>query len=153
MNSNCKRNCVVPLQCDQSCGWGVSIPRMRVDIEDGKNLKFANPVRYAGKPQVAAHPLYEPLTRAIEQAMFGKGERHGGASVPFFEQPWFATAKQHGVGFLTGQAAKKLGEAQGKDYDAWQREMLGAIVYMGMALLFEASQRNNEKEVGKPEQT
>lgn len=145
----CSKQCLARVQCDNTCGRWLDIPSPISNL--GVKLSYANPLG-VGKPQVATHPLYDPLTRAIEQAMFGKGERHGGASVPFFEQPWFATAKQHGVGFLTGQAAKKLGEAQGKDNDAWEREMLGAIVYMGMALLFNATQKNNGV-AGKPEQT
>ena len=82
------------------------------------------------------HPLYAPLMCAIEQAMRGKGERHGGATTPFLEQQWVALAKSHGIGFLTGQAAKKLNEAAaGKSGEAYERELLGAIVYIGMAIL------------------
>jgi len=82
------------------------------------------------------HPLYAPLMCAIEQAMRGKGERHGGATTPFLEQQWVALAKRHGIGFLTGQAAKKLNEAAaGKSGEAYERELLGAIVYIGMAIL------------------
>lgn len=91
-------------------------------------------------PDVQAHPLYPVLVRAIEQAMFGKGERHGGASVPFEEQPIFHYAKMHGRGFLTGQAAKKLEEAAStRQGDAFTNEVLGAIVYAAAAILFEES--------------
>lgn len=87
---------------------------------------------------LVGHPLYEPLTDAIEQAMHGKGERHGGSVTPFLDQPWTVLAKAHGRGFLTGQAAKKLDEAvRGKAGEAFERELLGAIVYLGMALLYE----------------
>ena len=68
-----------------------------------------------GEPGRAAslrtHPLYPHFVAAIEQAMYGKGERHGGARTDFLEQPWLHYAKLHGPGFLTGQAAKKLEEA------------------------------------------
>ena len=38
---------------------------------------------------------------------------------------------------MTGQAAKKLEEAQRfTDHDKWEREMLGAIVYAAMAVLY-----------------
>jgi hypothetical protein len=87
---------------------------------------------------VRNHPLYEPLMQAIEQAMYGKGERHGGASVPFGDQPIFHYAKMHGRGFLTGQAAKKLEEAAStRSGEAFIQEVLGAIVYAGAAILHE----------------
>lgn len=84
------------------------------------------------------HPLYKPLMAAIHQAMFGKGERHGGASVPFLDQPIFHYARMHGRGFLTGQAAKKLEEAASKRHgEPFVQEVLGAIVYAAAALLRE----------------
>ncbi len=98
------------------------------------------------------HPLYPVFERAIMQAAFGKGQRHGGNATPFFEQPWVHLAKQHGRGFLTGQAAKKLDEASRirKDH-LFEQEMLGAIVYAAMAILCETSSAFNiagtEKEV------
>ena len=86
----------------------------------------------------ADHPLYPVMLAAISQAMFGKGERHGGAVTPFNEQPWVHYAKMHGRGFLTGQAAKKLEEAAStRSGEAFEQEVLGAIVYCGMALLKE----------------
>lgn len=91
------------------------------------------------KPQRAEeHPLYKPLMAAIHQAMFGKGERHGGAAVPFMDQPIFHYARMHGRGFLTGQAAKKLEEAASKRHgEPFVQEVLGAIVYAAAALLHE----------------
>lgn len=73
---------------------------------------------------------------AITQATKGKGQRHGGDKTPFLEQPWVRLYKTHGLGFLLGQADKKYHEACGKENkeDA-EREFLGAIVYLGMALL------------------
>ena len=94
-----------------------------------------------GKPpinlDILNHPLFDVFMQAIVQAMYGKGERHGGASVPFMEQQWVALGKSHGNGFLTGQAAKKLNEAAERgEYDAaFDREVLGAIVYAGMAYI------------------
>lgn len=82
------------------------------------------------------HPLAYVFAAAILQATEGKGVRHGGASIPFFEQPWAHYAKMHGRGFLTGQAAKKLEEAATtKEGEAFVQEMLGAMVYIGMAIL------------------
>ena len=84
-----------------------------------------------------AHPLTPIFAAAIQQAMYGKGERHGGALTPFMEQPWIHYAKLHGIGFLTGQAAKKLEEAAStKQGEAFIQEMLGAMVYTGMAILY-----------------
>lgn len=86
----------------------------------------------------AAHPLYPVLMAAIEQTMTGKGQRHGGSSTPFMEQPWTHYAKMHGRGFLTGQAAKKLEEAASQRFGlAFETEMLGAIVYAAMSIMVE----------------
>jgi hypothetical protein len=84
------------------------------------------------------HPLYPVFMAAIEQAMYGKGERHGGARTPFLEQPWVHYLKMHGRGFATGQAAKKLEEAAStRNGEAFESEVFGAIVYAGMAILKE----------------
>lgn len=88
--------------------------------------------------EMECHPLHAQYMRAIEQAMFGKGERHGGAKIDFLEQPWMHYAKMHGRGFLTGQAAKKLEEAAStRNGEAFMQEVRGAIVYLGMALIWE----------------
>lgn len=87
---------------------------------------------------VLDHPLYPVFMEAIEQAMYGKGERHGGAVTPFLEQPWRHYATLHGRGFLTGQAAKKLEEAASlRMGEAFIAEALGAVVYTGMAIITE----------------
>lgn len=87
---------------------------------------------------IAEHPLYPVFLEAISQAMYGKGERHGGEATPFLDQPWVHYAKLHGRGFLTGQAAKKLEEAaSGRSGDAFIQEVLGAMIYAGMAVLIE----------------
>ncbi len=87
---------------------------------------------------VLEHPLYPVLVAAIEQAMYGKGERHGGAATHFLDQPWRHYADMHGRGFLTGQAAKKLEEAASlRTGEAFVAEALGAIVYTGMAIITE----------------
>lgn len=87
---------------------------------------------------ILAHPLTPVLLAAVEQAMYGKGERHGGNATPFLEQPWVHYARMHGRGFLTGQATKKLEEAAStREGLPFETEILGAIVYLGMALLKE----------------
>jgi hypothetical protein len=84
------------------------------------------------------HPLYSVFRDAISQCVAGKGQRHGGGSAPFLSQPWLHYAKMHGRGFLTGQAAKKLVEAASKrEGQPFIDEALGAIVYLGMAVLHE----------------
>lgn len=98
------------------------------------------PVNHVNQPspEVMDHPLFPVLVAAIEQAMYGKGERHGGNVTPFLEQPWVHYAKMHGRGFLTGQATKKLEEASNqREGEAFETEVLGAIVYAGMSVLKE----------------
>jgi hypothetical protein len=93
-----------------------------------------------GHPETSPenHPMYPIFMAAIEQAMFGKGGRHGGNITPFFEQPWVHYAKMHGRGFLTGQAAKKLEEAANtRTGTAFETEVFGAMVYLAMAVLDE----------------
>ena len=90
---------------------------------------------------IGEHPLYEVMAQAIHQAMYGKGQRHGGNVTPFLEQPWAHYAKMHGRGFLTGQAAKKLEEAAStREGEAFESEVFGAMVYLGMAILHERGQ-------------
>lgn len=94
--------------------------------------------KYTPSKEVMEHPLFPVFCAAIEQAMNGKGKRHGGASIPFLDQPLFHYAKMHGRGFLTGQAAKKLEEAASTRHgDAFDTEVLGALVYAGAAALDE----------------
>jgi hypothetical protein len=104
----------------------------------------------AADPRKAAeHPLYEVFMAAIEQAMFGKGERHGGAQTEFTDQPWVHYGKMHGRGFLTGQAAKKLEEAAStRNGAAFETEVFGAMVYMGMAILHERKTLQTEASHG-----
>ena len=83
--------------------------------------------------------LVDTLMDAFAQASSGKGhERHGGG-LDFTEQPLFTIMREHGVGFATGQAAKKLGEShtilklRGKD--AAINELYGAIIYTAAAIM------------------
>lgn len=93
-------------------------------------------------------PLYKTLHEAAFQASRGKGsERHAGGKA-FIDQPIFTIAREHGLAFLTGQAAKKLGEAHtllsifGEERAI--AELYGAIVYTAAAalLLKEQSEKN-----------
>ena len=111
-----------------------------------KTLTPASSEDYEGEEdRVEDHPLYPIFMRVIEYTMRGKGERHGGCSVPFLDQPWNHYAKMHGRGFLTGQAAKKLEEAASiKEGEAFVDEVLGAITYAGMSILNEEERMKDE---------
>ena len=84
-----------------------------------------------------SHPLYEAFDDAVQQATKGKGVRHGGEATPFLTQPIFQIAKHTGVGGLIFQMVKKAQEACGKDdQEAFERELLGALVYGGAAYVY-----------------
>lgn len=93
------------------------------------------------------HPLNEIYSDAIDQCAGGKGNERHGQGQDFLSQKWVRIARQHGIGFLTGQAQKKLEEAMNyyhnNQADApirsewWEREMLGALNYLAMAIYFE----------------
>jgi len=103
-----------------------------------EELKASAALDAKAEAEVKEHPLYQVFMDAIRQAMYGKGQRHGGAVTPFLEQPWAHYVKMHGRGFATGQAAKKLEEAAStREGAAFETEVLGALVYIGMAVLKE----------------
>lgn len=82
------------------------------------------------------HPMYVVFMDAIEQATGGKGQRHGGASIPFLDQRWHRIAQSTGFRSLVYQMCKKAEEACGKEnYEDFERELLGAIVYGAMSLI------------------
>lgn len=122
--------------------WKSFMNNAAAAYEDAKRLEAGGPgevlIAVTMHPDVATHPLLPVFLNAIEQAAFGKGERHGGARVDFLQQQWVSLAKSHGTGFLTGQAAKKINEAaESKAGDPYVSELLGALVYTGMAILAE----------------
>lgn len=82
------------------------------------------------------HPMYPIFMDAIEQATGGKGQRHGGARTPFLEQRWHRISQSTGFRSLVYQMCKKAEEACDKDeYEAFERELLGALVYGAMSLI------------------
>ena len=98
----------------------------------------------AESSNIVDHPLQEVFDAVIAQVTTGKGQRHGGGEQPFYEQPWFTTTQQVGIGFPLGQAMKKLGESSSKpDAESFETELLGAIAYAAMAYLA------NKKLAGK----
>lgn len=93
-------------------------------------------------------PLFETLYEAAFQASTGKGkERHAGGKA-FIDQPIFTIAREHGLAFLTGQAAKKLGESHTLlsifDENRAITELYGAIVYTAAAIILLKEQRANK---------
>lgn len=91
------------------------------------------------------HPLYDVFESAVAQVATGKGQERHGLGDEFFNQKWVRLAKIHGIGFLSGQAQKKLEEAMDyynkcppEDFEVawWNKEMLGAINYISMCLLY-----------------
>jgi hypothetical protein len=86
--------------------------------------------------EILEHPLYPIFVAAIHQAIYGKGERHGGGKTPFMDQSWLHLANKHGNGFLTGQACKKIEEAaETRTGEPFDTEILGAINYAGMSII------------------
>lgn len=87
-------------------------------------------------------PNYETLARilkmAYEQASAGKGKERHANGRKFDDQPIMTIAKDHGLGYQTGQAEKKLKEAHTllkiKGKDAAIRELLGVINYTAAAI-------------------
>lgn len=83
--------------------------------------------------------LHRVLDMAFAQASQGKGKERHANGREFDRQPIMELARMHGLGYPTGQAAKKLQEAhtllrlRGKE--AAIQEILGAINYAAAAVL------------------
>ena len=95
--------------------------------------------------------LKRVLGMAYNQAAEGKGKERHANGEKFEDQPIMTIAKGHGLGYQTGQAAKKLQEAhtllklRGKH--AAIQEILGAINYAAAAvLLIEQMEDEGEKK-------
>jgi hypothetical protein len=84
-----------------------------------------------------SHPLDLVFGLAIQQLTKGKGVRHGGDTTPFMDQRWLQLSKNYGSAGLFFQADKKLQEAQQKTGEDRRRELLGALNYLAMGILFE----------------
>lgn len=80
------------------------------------------------------------LNLAIDQVAAGKGEERHGHGVPLESQPWVSIMDTVGAGFPLGQAVKKIMELRtfdpGTQYAAWEREVIGAIVYLCFAVMW-----------------
>lgn len=90
-------------------------------------------------PPDAYSGLRRILDMAFQQASQGKGKERHANGREFDRQPIMELARMHGLGYPTGQAAKKLQEAhtllrlRGKE--AAIQEILGAINYAAAAVL------------------
>ena len=102
--------------------------------------------------------LLYTLIDAYEQAAKGKGKaRHAKNGAAFKDQPIFTIAREHGLAFLTVQAAKKLSEiysflddeADDTRYERAYNELAGAIVYTAAAMmqLADMEQLNHESSL------
>lgn len=84
-------------------------------------------------------PGYEPLaavlTRAYEQAAYGKGKERHANDDPFVNQVMLQGARRFGVGSLLFQSFKKSEESQRLPDDRAVAELLGAIVYLAGAVI------------------
>ena len=82
------------------------------------------------------HPMFAHLIRAIDQALAGKGSRHGGGVIPFEQQKLFSIARSTGVRGIMFQVVKKASEACEKgNRKEFEREAIGAMVYLAAALI------------------
>jgi hypothetical protein len=98
------------------------------------------------------------LGDACSQVFEGKGEERHGHGGKFENQPWKLITDNVGTGFVVGQAMKKLMELKTfssssideklrpKEYAAWRREALGAIVYVAMAIMYRDKLNNNRQD-------
>lgn len=79
--------------------------------------------------------LMTALVDALDQAQHGKGkDRHANAE-PFHEQSIMRHARQFGLGYPLGQAAKKMEECRRLTLPRAKAEILGAINYLASAYL------------------
>lgn len=80
--------------------------------------------------------LEEVLKDALKQAAIGKGRTRHANNRPFTQQPMQDLIRQHGLGFATGQAAKKAQEVHGlPTAETKIHELLGAINYLAGAVV------------------
>lgn len=76
------------------------------------------------------------LADVLYQVFEGKGKERHGNGIDFSAQPWRYISDNVGNGFCIGQAMKKLMEVKNlTNIAAYKRELLGAIVYIVMAIM------------------
>jgi hypothetical protein len=112
---------------------GLHHPEIPEIPETGKNGNSGNADVIRCAPGYAS--LADVLNRAFDQAARGKGDERHATPKPFEEQPMQARIRAHGIGFATGQAAKKSEEAHRLPRDRAVHELLGAIIYLAGAII------------------
>jgi hypothetical protein len=75
------------------------------------------------------------LERAYQRASSGKGKERHATGVRFEEQPWHDIYKHHGIGFVLGQAEKKMIEQYKLTNEERINELLDVIVYVAMGVI------------------
>ena len=83
--------------------------------------------------------LQDILMDSFRQAYSGKGKDRHARYSHFNDQPIMTIGRRYGIGFNLGQAEKKMQEADGMrsrgEFAAFERELLGAIVYLASAVM------------------
>ncbi len=90
------------------------------------------------------------LEEALSQIKEGKGNVRHGQGKMFSEQPWRYITDGVGTGFPLGQAIKKIIEAEkyfalNTNIEPWKKELLGAIVYITMAIMWKEHSTNQNE--------
>ena len=80
--------------------------------------------------------LFRVLYDAQKRAQWDKGRDRHGVGRPFQDQPIMDLCRLYGSGFATGQAAKKMSEAQALPWEQARAELLDAIVYIAGAVVY-----------------
>lgn len=75
------------------------------------------------------------LNDAFDQASIGKGKDRHANDKPFGEQP-IMVIRGFGLSFCTGQAVKKIIEAQNLPWSRARAELLGAINYLAAEIIY-----------------
>lgn len=86
------------------------------------------------------HPLKAVFDDALAQAARGKGDARHGRGREFMDQDWHTISRRHGPAFLSGQAEKKLREALSLEHGLRRSEILGAMVYLAMLVIYHDEQ-------------
>ena len=79
--------------------------------------------------------LRDVLEQAYQRASSGKGQERHATGVRFEEQPWHDIYKHHGIGFVLGQAEKKMIEQYRLPDEERIKELLDVIVYVSMGII------------------
>lgn len=111
---------------------------------DTMRKRRAKPANVAAQPKPVTdennvtgyEQLRNVLERAYDQASKGKGAVRHGKDLPFHLQPMQQIGDMYGIGFMLGQVAKKIEEAQRLPRERAVAEILGAINYCAGAVIF-----------------